>query len=73
MTYTFDQIKDAVQECTGYDLVMKIDEFDDPGYALIDAYGDQDGDLFYELDDVVDYVCNNDQVAEYLNNLDTGN
>lgn len=66
MDYTFDQIKEAVNECTGYDLVMKIDEFDDPGYALIDGCGDQDGDLFYELDDVLDYVTNNDQVADYL-------
>ena len=66
MTFTFEQLKDAVLECTSYDLQIVIDDDDEQGYALIDGCGDQDGDLFYDLDDVADYICNNEQVEEYL-------
>jgi hypothetical protein len=67
--YTFDQLKDALNECTGYDLQIVVDDDDETAYQLNDAYGDQDGDLFYDLDDVTDYITNNDQVQEYLNSL----
>ena len=66
MTFTFEQLKDALLECTSYDLQIKVDDLDEQGYALIDGCGDQDGDLFYDLDDVADYICNNEQVEEYL-------
>jgi hypothetical protein len=67
MTYTFEQLKEALNECTSYDLQMVDDEDADMmGYALIDPFGDQDGDLFYDLDDVADYITNNEQVDEYL-------
>ena len=66
MTFTFEQLKDALLECTSYDLQIVIDDDDEQGYALIDGFGDQDGDLFYDLDDVADYICNNDQVENYL-------
>ena len=67
MTYTFDQLKEALNECTSYDLQMVDDEDADMmGYALIDSFGDQDGDLFYDLDDVADYITDNEQVDEYL-------
>jgi hypothetical protein len=52
--FTFDVLRDAV---------VVIDE-----YVLIDPYGDQDGDPFYDLEDVVDFITNNSQVDEYLNN-----
>ena len=65
MTYTFDQLRDAVRECTSYDLVQHFDDEHDE-YVLIDAYGDVDGDPFYDLDDVYDYISDNKQVAEYL-------
>ena len=68
MTYTFDQLRDAVQECTSYDLVQVFDDEHDE-YILIDPYGDQDGDPFYDLEDVYDYITDNDQVNEYLNDL----
>jgi hypothetical protein len=45
------------------------DDADMMAYALIDAYGEQDGDLFYDLEDVADYICNNDQVDQYLYEL----
>jgi hypothetical protein len=69
MTYTFDQLKDALNECTSYDLQISIDEYDDPMYILIDPCGDQDGDPFYDLDDLTDYITNNDQISEYLSKL----
>lgn len=68
MTYTFDQLRDAVQECTSYDLVQVFDDEHDE-YILVDPYGDQDGDAFTELDDVLDFISNNEQVEEYLNGL----
>jgi hypothetical protein len=65
---TFDQLRDAVRECTSYDLVQRFDDEHDE-YVLIDPYGDQDGEPFYDLDDVFDYITNNKQVQEYLNGL----
>ena len=68
MTYTFDQLRDAVQECTSYDLQQIFDDEQD-AYVLIDPFGDQDGDGFECLEDVYDYITNNEQVAEYLTEL----
>ena len=67
-TFIFDQLRDAVRECTSYDLVQRFDDEHDE-YVLIDPYGDQDGDPFHDLDDVFDYITNNKQVQEYLNEL----
>ena len=64
--YTYSQLREAVQECTSYDLVQVFDD-DHDEYILIDPYGDQDGDAFQYLDDVVDFITNNKQVEEYLN------
>jgi len=67
-TFTFDQLRDAVQDCTSYELVQRMgDDYDE--YVLIDAYGDQDGDPFYELEDVESFIRNNDQVDQYLYEL----
>jgi hypothetical protein len=68
MTYTFDQLRDAVQECTSYDLVQVFDDEHDE-YILVDPFGDQDGDAFQYLEDVYDYITDNEQVAEYLTEL----
>jgi len=68
--YSFDQLQLAVQECTSYDLVQRFSDADDiDEYVLIDPYGDQDGDPFYDLDDVYDFITNNEQVDNYLANL----
>jgi len=64
-TYTFDQLRDAVQECTSYDLVQRFSD-DEDEYVLVDPYGDEDGDPFYELADVEDFIRNNDDVDAYL-------
>ena len=68
MNFTFFQLRDAVQECTSYDLQAVFDD-DHDEYVLIDPFGDQDGDAFADLDDVYDYITNNDQVNDYLNAL----
>ena len=62
---TFDQLRDAVRECTSYDLVQRFSD-DEDEYVLIDPYGEQDGDPFYDLDDVFDFIINNEQVEAYL-------
>ena len=68
MSYTFDQLRDAVQDCTSYELVQRFgDDYDE--YVLIDPYGDQDGDPFYELEDVESFIRNNDAVDQYLYEL----
>ena len=64
--YTFNQLNDAVTNCTSYYLQQSKDEEGETIYLLIDGCGDQDGDPFYELFDVEDYVCNNDEVHDYL-------
>ena len=68
MDLTFFQLRDAVQECTSYDLQAVFDD-DHDEYILIDPCGDQDGDAFTDLADVYDYITNNEQVLEYLNEL----
>jgi hypothetical protein len=68
IAYTFDQLRDAVQECTSYDLVQRFSD-DEDKYVLIDPFGDQDGDPFYDIEDVVDFITNNADVDAYLNAL----
>jgi len=65
--FTFDVLRDAVRECTSYDL-QRYSDGEENGYALIDPYGDIDGDPFYDLEDVVDFITNNSQVEDYLDN-----
>jgi len=67
-SYTFDQLREAVQECTSYDLVQRFSD-DEDEYVLIDPFGDPDGDPFYDLEDVVDFITNNSQVEDYLDQL----
>lgn len=66
-TLPFDVLQAAVRECTSYDLREVMDD-DELAYALIDPFGDQDGDLFYELADVESYITNNSEVEDYLDN-----
>jgi hypothetical protein len=67
-TFTFDQLRDAVRECTSYDLVQRFSD-DEDEYVLIDPYGDQDGDPFYDIEDVYDFITNNADVDAYLSEL----
>jgi hypothetical protein len=66
--YTYDQLRDAVQECTSYDLVQRFND-DEDEYVLIDGCGDQDGEPFYDLSDVESFIRNNEQVDAYLYEL----
>ena len=66
--YTYDQLRDAVQECTSYDLIQRFSD-DEDEYVLIDPCGEQDGEPFYDLSDVEDFVRNNEQVDAYLYEL----
>jgi hypothetical protein len=68
MTYTYDQLRDAVQDCTSYDLIQVFDD-DHDEYVLVDAFGDQDGDAFACLEDVLDFITNNKDVEAYLAEL----
>ena len=63
----FTVLRDALRECTNYDLHEVMDD-DELAYALIDPFGDQDGDLFSTLTDVESYITNNSEVEEYLEN-----
>jgi hypothetical protein len=65
MTYTYDQLRDAVQDCTSYDLIQVFDD-DHDEYVLVDGFGDQDGDAFACLEDVLDFITNNKDVEAYL-------
>ena len=68
--YTYDQLRDAVQECTSYDLVQRFnDDGEEYEYVLLDGCGDADGEPFYDLSDVEDFIRNNDQVDQYLYEL----
>jgi hypothetical protein len=63
--FTYDQLRDAVQDCTSYDLIQVFDD-DHDEYVLVDAFGDQDGDPFACLEDVLDFITNNKDVEAYL-------
>ena len=64
--YTFNQLNDAVTNCTSYYLQQSKDEDGKTIYLLIDGCGNQSGNPFYDLFDVEDYVCNYDEVHDYL-------
>ena len=67
-TYSFDQLRDAVQDCTSYDLVQRMgDDYEE--YVLVDPFGDVDGDPFYELEDVESFIRYNDAIDAYLYNI----
>lgn len=67
LQYDATLLRNALMECTGYDLQLTFDDTDDANvYALIDPYGEQDGDTFETLEDVYDYITNNDQIVDYI-------
>jgi len=67
-TYTFDDLRAAVQDCTSYDLVQRMGDVY-VEFVLVDPYGDQDGDPFYELEDVESFIRANDDIDSYLYNI----
>ncbi len=65
-SYTFQQLNNALTNCTSHFLRKDKDEDGETIYCLLDGCGDQDGDPFYDLIDVQDYVTNNKEVFDYL-------
>jgi hypothetical protein len=50
-------VRSLLQDLTGYDIEQRWDaEYECQGFALIDLYGDQDGDLFHDFTDLVYYI-----------------
>jgi len=72
MHYSFPELRDAVQSCTSYELKRSTDDEGEATFLLIDGCGDQDGDPFYDLIDVQDYVTNNQEVFNYLYQYNKG-
>lgn len=71
MAYTFEQLKGAVNDCTSFDLISVYDEEEEcDAYYLVDGCGDQYGDAFYDLDDVADFISNNEEVDQYLTSME---
>jgi len=62
------QVRNILCDVTGYSFNKETDD-DGTYYNLIDLYGDVDGDPFYEFDELVGYICNNDDVEGEINNL----
>jgi len=52
--YTFDQLNDALQNCTPWFLTKEKNDDGELAYALRDGCGDQDGDLFDDFAGVLD-------------------
>ena len=66
MSYTFDQLKSAIEGQTPCQLIKTQDEDGERTYTLLDGCGDPMGDAFPDLEEVYFYVSNNDQVREEL-------
>jgi len=62
------QVRNILCDVTGYSFNKETDD-DGTYYNLIDLYGDVDGDPFYDFDDLVGYICNNDDVEGEITNL----
>ena len=65
-TYTFQQLNNALTNCTSFFLRKGKDEDGDTTYHLLDGCGDQDGDPFTDLYDVQAYITNDQDVFNYL-------
>jgi len=64
--YTFQQLNDALTNCTAFYLTRETTEDGDQAYALRDGCGDQDGDLFEDLYDVQSYITEDQDCFDYL-------
>jgi hypothetical protein len=76
--YAIKEINDNLLPLTNFVMLCKnapamilVQRFsdDEDEYVLIDPYGDVDGDPFYDIEDVVDFITNNADVDAYLNAL----
>tara|TARA_R100000734_G_scaffold3014_1_gene2822 strand:- start:368 stop:589 length:222 start_codon:yes stop_codon:yes gene_type:complete len=65
-TYTFQQLNNALTNCTSFFLRKGKSEDGETTYHLLDGCGDQDGDPFTDLYDVQAYITNDQDVFDYL-------
>lgn len=65
-TYSFQQLNEAVESCTSHSLRLNKDDDGKTIYILLDAHGNACGKPFYDLFEVEDFVCNSDEVHDYL-------
>jgi len=67
MLHKFHSVNEALMQCTSYYAELDYDNDEEcHTYWLVDGCGDRDGDPFYDIDDMIDYVSNNSEVEEYL-------
>ena len=65
--FTFEQLRDAVQGCTNFDLIKQIDDDNEEYYLLVDPHNERTP--FYELVDLEGFIRSSSRVNEYLDNL----
>jgi len=64
--YSFQQLNNALLNCTPYYLTKEKDEDGELAYALRDGCGDQNGDLFDDLYGVQAFITEDQDVFHYL-------
>ena len=65
-TYTFQQLNNALTNCTSFFIRKGKDEEGETTYHLLDGCGDQDGDTFYDRYDAHTYTTNDPHGFNYL-------
>ncbi len=65
-TQRFQLFANACTNCTSYWLQRTEDQNHETIYILRDGCGDVEGDPFYGLDDLEDFISNNAEVADYI-------
>ena len=64
--YSFQQLNDAVTNCTAFFIRKGKDADGDVTYQLVDGCGDDYEDPFYELIDVQHYITEDQDCFDYL-------
>jgi len=64
--YTFQQLNNAMTNCTCFFFTKETTPDGDQVFALRDGCGDQEGSLFYDLRDVQDFVTDQQDCFDYL-------
>ena len=62
----YQQLSDALTNCTAFSLKLSKDEDGDTVFCLMDGCNEQDGDPFPDLAELEHYIRNNEEVEQYL-------
>ena len=62
----FQQLNDALTNCTGHYARVLKDADDEICFGLYEGCDDMDGDAFPDLDELALYITNNQDVLHYL-------